>query len=119
MRESNIRHPNYRGYISVTCEHCGHKSVSPATRYKRNRNNFILCPECFEFAKAYPLPSEARSCPICGDEYYSTNPSRIYCYYNDRECAKVAAAMRADARKIHTGKMRKRAVNEIYDFLNG
>jgi len=116
MRESHIRHPNYRGYISVTCNNCDHRSVSPATRYKRNREDLILCPECFEVAVAYPLPSEARNCPICSDEYASTNPSQIYCC---SECGSVAKSMRADARKIHTGKLRKRAVNEIYDFLNG
>ena len=118
MRESNIRHPNYRGYISVVCEGCGHKSVSPAGRYKRNRNNLILCPEttCYEVVKANPLPTEERTCPVCNIKFSSTNPSRIYC---DPGCRKIAQDMRKEAKKIHTGKKRKRAVDEIFDFLNG
>ena len=90
--------------------------ISPAAKFKRNRENLILCPECFTVVKAFPLPTEERDCPICETSFASTNPSRIYCNTN---CRSISQGMRKEAKKIHTGKKRKKAVKEIYDFLNG
>ena len=118
MRESDWKHPNYRGYISVVCNDndCGKSIISPAGRFKRNRENQILCPKCYRVAKVYPLPAEERDCPVCKVTFSSTNPSRKYC---DKACADKIKEYRKEANKIRKGKKRKRAVNEINDFLNG
>ena len=119
MRESKLwRRPNYRGYVSVICrdDACGKKIISPANRFKRNRENQILCPSCYQVANVFPLPAEARPCPVCGEEFSSTNPSRKYC---NKDCADKVKEYRKEADKIRKGKKRKRAVREISDFLNG
>ena len=118
MKESNWKHPNYRGYVSIVCndETCGKTLISPANRFKRNKYNEILCPECYQPAKVYALPSEEKMCPVCREYFGTTNPSRKYC---GKDCANEIKELRKEANKIRKGKKRKRAVSEINDFLNG
>jgi len=118
MSKMNLSNLRYRGYVSVVCNDstCGKTLISPANRFKRDRADQILCPSCYKVAKAYALPAESRECPMCRIDYSSTNPRRIYC---EPACRTKAQTLRKEAKKIHNGKKRKKAVDEIYDFLNG